>query len=86
MYISKVPPRKKLQKAIQKGLFKLGDTLQKANKKDNILSPFFMLVTFTNSNILANLRCCEPGGGVTKTDTLDGMKMEDGYSDENVST
>lgn len=45
-----------------------------------------MLVTFTNSNILANLRCCEPGGGVTKTDTLDGMKMEDGYSDEDVST
>lgn len=71
---------------MQKGLCKLGDTLHKSNKKDNILPPFFVLVTFTNFYILANLRCCEPGGGVTKTDTSDEMKMENGYSDENVST
>lgn len=45
-----------------------------------------MLETFTNFNILVNLGCCEPGDGVTKTDTSDEMTMEDGYSDENAST
>jgi len=54
--------------------------------KITFFPPFFMLSRFTDFNILVNLRSCEPGGGLTKTDISDELRMENRYSDENVST
>lgn len=79
-------PEKSYKRLCRKVFANLEIPCTRQIRKTTFFPSFFVLVTFTNFYILANLRCCEPGGGVTKTDTSGEMKMEDGYSDGNVST
>lgn len=77
--------QKQLQETTQKGLHHTSQ-IEHRIPKITFSPPFFVLARFTNFNILVNLGCCESGGGVTKTDISDKLRMENGCSDENVST